>query len=307
MGSKLVAGITGAGGFIGGYLRDALDAHVSVRPHYRKNPHHSDSRAHIGDLKDQQKTWEFLTGLDTLIHLANSNFPRDSKTRFSEDIQSNLITTIQLFEAFAELNPNGHIIFFSSGGTVYDATLPPAPRSELDRVRPTSSYGIQKLAAEQFLEAICKRTGVRGTVFRLSNPYGIPLDLNRAQGIIGVAISCLITQRPLTIFGSMEAVRDYIHLDDVSSAVLKAIQSPPPCGNCRVLNLGTGEGVQTSVLLKEIQDVAGTVLKVIHGEVDLREVPWNVLDISKTRGELGWEPRVSLGEGLKRTYLLAHK
>jgi UDP-glucose 4-epimerase len=295
-----VAGISGASGFIGGLLSENLSATLKIRPHLGRKSLGNQS-TFSGDLSDKEVVSHFVKDLSAVVHLANSNFPRDSKTSLKDDVQNNLIATIQLFEIYARLNPQGHIIFFSSGGTVYDASLPRIPSTEFDRTAPVSSYAIQKLAAEQFLSEICARTGIRGTVFRLSNPYGTPLDLNRSQGVIGIAISCALEEKPFTLFGSAKAVRDYIHMDDVSAAVLKAMESPPQSGDCRILNLGSGEGVETEALLQNIQTTTGKKLEVVAGKIDSREVPWSVLDITKIGRELSWRPQVSLSEGLKRT------
>jgi UDP-glucose 4-epimerase len=301
----LAVGITGASGFIGRFLCSQLPNRLRVRAHFGRRG--NDPGGFAGDLADIEKLSHFLNGLDTVVHLANDNFPRDSKADSTKDVQDNLTTTIQLFENYGRLNPRGHIIFFSSGGTVYDSTLPHIPRLESDKTQPQTSYGIQKLAAEQFLGLFCAKAGMKGTIFRLSNPYGTPLDSNRSQGIVGIAISCAMAEKPFTLFGSPTAVRDYIHMEDVSSAVLKAIESPPAPGVCRTFNLGVGVGIETATLLEKIQHVTGKKLEIKTSEIDRKEVPWNVLDISLIKKELSWAPQISLAEGLSSTFRLANR
>jgi UDP-glucose 4-epimerase len=299
-------GVTGAAGFIGRFLVSELQKEPSIQVRSLVRSRSSDETETLpnlfwGDLTDPSSTHPFLTGLDTVIHLANSNFPRDSKKASTEDLDANLGITVQLFESFTQLNPKGHIVFYSSGGAVYDPTLPHTPRKESDPTNPISSYGIQKLAAEHFLELICARSGISATIFRVSNPYGTLLSPKRAQGIVGVAMACLRDNLPFKLFGAPGTTRDYIYLSDLVSGTLKAIRNRPEAGQCRTYNVGSGVGVRSDELIEMIQNAAGKRLNLTVADAGNLEPDWNVLDISKIEKELGWKPEVSLLEGLKRT------
>jgi UDP-glucose 4-epimerase len=299
-------GVTGAAGFIGRFLASEFqkkpEFHVRSLVRNRSDEDlGSLPDVFYGDLTEPSSALPFLSGLDTVIHLANSNFPRDSKKASTEDLDANLGITVALFENFTQLNPKGHIIFFSSGGAVYDPSLPHSPRKESDPTNPISSYGIQKLAAEHFLEMICTRSGISATILRVSNPYGTLLSPKRAQGIIGVAMACLKDDLPFRLFGAQDATRDYIHLDDVVSATLSALENKPEAGQCRIYNVGSGMGVRTDQLLEMIQQATGKRLNLTIADAKYLEPDWNVLDISKIEKELGWKPRVRLLDGLKLT------
>jgi UDP-glucose 4-epimerase len=305
--NQTAIGVTGAAGFIGRFLSCELQKEpgLLVRSLVRNRPGEDfDSLPNVffADLTEPSSAHPFLTGLDTVIHLANSNFPRDSKKASPEDLDANLGITVALFENFTQLNPNGHIIFFSSGGAVYDPTLAHQPRKESDPTNPISSYGIQKLAAEHFLEMICARSGMSATILRVSNPYGTLLSPKRPQGIVGVAMACLKGDLPFRLFGAPSTTRDYIHLSDVASATLKTIQRKPEAGQCRVYNVGSGTGVRSDEMIEMIQKAAEKRLDLTVADAGNLEPSWNVLNISKIEKELDWKPQVELLEGLKLTY-----
>ncbi len=235
-----------------------------------------------------------------LIHLACDSYPRSSNLDMKQDIQHNLIPTIQLFEAYAKANPGGHIIYSSSGGNMYDSTPGTVIHTEEDVPCPQSSYSIHKLAAENYLRLFCEMYGIRGTILRISNPYGVLHTKQRAQGLIGVALARLFADEPIHIFDSLDSVRDYIHMDDVVAAFELAVQQPPKGKACRLLNVSSGVGYTLAEVLNHIEAATGRSFIKQHSSEPLPAPTRSVLSNKKIKEALRWIPQISLRQGIQK-------
>ncbi len=295
--------LTGANGFIGSYLADQL-------PFPQKRLTRNHSSLHLsphcewvqGDLRNITDIQNLISHTSTLIHLACTSNPRSSNENIIRDVEHNLIPTLQLFEAFASSHPEGHIIFTSSGGNMYDASLPGAVRTEDDLPCPRSSYATHKLTIEHYLRQLCEKYKVRGTILRISNPYGTLLPTKRAQGLIGVAFAKLLAGDELPIFDSLESVRDYIHLEDVSRAFQLILRKPPLQGECRLFNLSSGFGFTNAAVLDLIDKTTHLSLKRHYPSSSLPAPTWSVLSYAKIQQALGWTPSITLEDGMQRMW-----
>lgn len=287
--------LTGGTGFIGQYLVDHLQ--TPVRRLVRNASRIKHPGDVFGDLTQPERIDRLLEGASTLIHLAASNAPRTNDPDMGRDLESNVVVSVRLFERFARMNPAGHIIFASSGGAVYDPTLPQVPRVESDPLRPISSYGIQKVTVEHYLTLLHRLYGVSATILRISNPYGVALPRSRAQGIVGVAYSCALEGLELPLVASLDTVRDYLHLDDLLNVFKILLSQPAPAG-VRTYNVGAGTGTSTREVLDLIQEVTGRRLRIVEQPSGIAEPSWNVLDIGRITAELMWRPKLGLREGL---------
>ena len=296
---KHLLAITGASGFMGNYISKQLPYKQKCLTRQNGLPSHENCEWINGNISKSTDIHNLLQQTSTLIHLACTSHPRSTESTMALDIQHNLIPSIQLFEAFAKLSPGGHIIFSSSGGNMYDDTPDNILRRESDPPRPRSPYAAHKLATENFLRLCCEKYGIKGSILRISNPYGILLSKERTQGLIGVALSKLSANEPLEIFDSLETTRDYIHLDDIVKAFELVIQHPPKAGTCEVFNVSSGKGHTINEVLKAIEEMTQ---KSIIKKVSLPLPPpsWSVLSSLKLEQMLGWKPQISLIEGLKR-------
>lgn len=287
--------ITGSTGFIGSYLIDALPT-----PHKRflreKIPPSSSFEQFIGDLNHPSDVEAFVKNTDTLIHLAWVNNPWNSNDNVMKDISHNLLSTISLFEAFAKKNPQGHIIFASSGGNMYKKNSD-SPHYESDLPCPWTSYSINKLAAENYLHLFSERYGIRATILRISNPYGVLLPSNRTNGLIGVIFSKLMHDETLNVIDSLESVRDYIHLDDLTKAMDLVIKTPPPIGKTRIFNVSSGRGTSLKRVLETMEEVTGKKIKTNFLNHNC-EPSYSVLSSQHFYNTLGWSSQIGLKEGL---------
>lgn len=294
--------LTGATGFIGRYLMQSVpDAKVLTRnvEVARKWPN-----AVEGDLLNARDRYRFVQGCSTLIHLACTSNPRYPITHFSADLEQNLIPTAELFETYARLNPEGHIIFASTGGNMYDDETKIA-HTEEEVPKPRSSYAVHKLAAEHHLRLIAASYGIRATILRISNPYGTLLPKERGQGLIGIAFSKLLAEEPVTLFDAKETLRDYIHLEDIAKCFLAAVEKAPDAGTTRLLNVSSGVGTSIAELLALAESITGLKFKIeCAPESNHKRPSYSILCNSKAQHALQWQPQIPLEVGLQTTWQL---
>jgi len=312
----MLIGITGANGFIGkavvrhlveeqsvGYSLRCLSRNVDIEKSAR------DTRVSWvrGDLGSPEDCRDFVKDCDVLIHLAQANNPISSERCWPSDAASNFITTLNLLQAVRETKKRPHIVFASSGGAVYGASGGRVPLRETDACSPVSAYGIQKLAAENYLQLAALQGCLTASVLRISNPYGELLPPERRQGLIGVALNQSLNGRVLQVFGDDSIVRDYIHLDDLTRAVGLVLK---PSKAFAIYNIGSGVGHSVRQIIEIIGAAGGRPLAtetIMYGKETVAMNPWIVLDMVLAKKEIGWEPRISLEEGIGRMVLESKK
>lgn len=294
-----VIGITGASGFLGSYLCDRLpfpQKRLSRQIHPSQTP---SFQWYLGDIENIHAINSFLRGISTLIHLACNGYPRGSNQNCPHDVEHNLLPSVQLFEAFARENPKGHVIFSSTGGNMYDASNGNIIHTEDSLPCPQSSYSIHKLAEEHYLRLLCHNYGIRATILRIANPYGILLPKERGQGIIGVALNKILGGEALTVFDSLHSVRDYLHLEDVARAFQLVVEHPPPPSECRLFHVSSGVGYSLEHILTIIEQKTQLSLKKIF-KTPLPQPSYSVLSHQKIHANLGWSPGISLEAGINQ-------
>ncbi len=312
---KTKIGITGASGFIGEYLLLALSQNENLwlRPLYRKAPFQQALAPNIhpmtGDLNSPSVCAEFCRDLDIIIHLAHNGAPLSSVADLASNMLSNLVPSLNLIQAIHEEGKKPKVIFSSSGGAIYG--LPdshtwdnPVPFTEKDLCNPQSFYGIQKHTIEQYLRLAAESGWLSAVILRISNPYGIPLPLDRKQGIIGIAIQQAFNGLKLPIYGSLDNVRDYIHLEDVARGIEAAFLCDSPH---EIFNISSGKGYSLRSVLELVTEVTGLkVLKRIKDTDNMKHqlVPWVVTDPSKAHKQLGWTATINLESGIRKLYEL---
>ncbi len=300
----MIIGLTGANGFIGSYLARAMAGSRmgNVRVILRNQPapgEESGAEVVHGDLKFPKDCERFAQGLDLIVYLAHRNAPVNSDFDPPGDAQANMIPLLNLLQAVHTLNTRPHIIYFSSGGALYGRSAKRIPFRETDPCEPSSSYGIQKLAAEHYLRLAAEKDRLTCTVLRPGNAYGTLLPRRRMQGLIGVAINSALHNEPVRVFGNLDNVRDYVHLADIRTIVEK-VASPKEAFT--ILNVGTGRGHSVREVLQTIEACVGSPLKIEAAEdtqYGPRLTDWVVLDAGKAQREFDWTPRVDLQEGIR--------
>jgi UDP-glucose 4-epimerase len=232
------------------------------------------------------------SGIEVVIHLVSSTTPQSSNDDPIFDVQTNLVETVALFEMCVKHRVR-KVVFISSGGTVYGIPqITPVPESH--PTLPLCSYGITKLAIENYLQLYHVLHGLEYTVLRVSNPYGARQDPHRKQGAVAVFMHKILKDESINVWGDGSVVRDFIHVSDVARACTAATESQF-IGIC---NVGSGHGLSIKQLINELEMVTGKTGNIVWLESRNFDVPEVVLDCSRIGKELSWRPQIDLKSGL---------
>jgi UDP-glucose 4-epimerase len=300
--------VTGGAGFIGSHLAEELlrKGHsVMVLDDFstglRENVPAA-ARATRADVHDGEELSRILghERPEVVLHLAAQMNIRRSIVDPVRDAEINVMGSLRLFQASARAGVR-RVVFASSGGAVYGERGAGLCR-ETDFPKPTSPYGIAKLAAEHYGRHVAQSGGPEFVTLRLANVYGPRQNPDGEAGVIAIFLREMREGRAPVIIGSGEQTRDFVWVGDAVHAFLRALSGPPG-----TYNIGTGR--ETSVneifeLLRGSVGFRGTPLRAaaVPGEV------WrNALDSSLARDRLSWVPRMSLDQGLEETARLASR
>jgi UDP-glucose 4-epimerase len=203
--------------------------------------------------------------------------------------------TIAVLEA-ARANGARRVVNTSTGGGLYgDADVLPTP--EDSPIRPLAPYGQSKLCAEGYCALYTRLHGLSTVSLRYGNVYGPRQDVHGEAGVVAIFCGHLIDGRAPTVFGDGGQTRDWVDVADVVAANLLAAQSELT----GPINIGHGQETSVLDLLQALREVSPE--RPLPDPVFAPERPGEVrrscLDVSRARDELGWEPRVSLRDGLR--------
>lgn len=244
---------------------------------------------------------------DVIIHLAAQIDVRKSVADPVFDANTNIVGTLNILEAVRAGGRKTRVAFTSTGGAIYGDFNTP-PNVENYPKEPESPYAISKLAAEYYLAYYGRLHGIEQVSLRFGNVYGPRQDPHGEAGVVAIFCSRIIEGKPLTIFGDGQQTRDYVYVGDVARAVfLGATRDLPAPGrvDTRAFNVGTGVGTSVVELARLLQEAAGSSVEVEFAPKRPGEQQESFLDASKAREVLGWQPQVSLTEGLTETFAWA--
>lgn len=295
--------VIGGNGFIGSHLVDRLHCVgwtttiLDVRGR-DFDPAPSTSRHVVGSLLDPESLSDAIAGAEVVYHLAWSLIHASSNSDPAADIKANLIPTLALLETCVTARVR-RVVFISSGGTVYGS--PPIDRiAESQLPAPQSSYGITKLAAEQYFRLFGLLRGLDSISLRVSVPYGPRQNPVGQQGAIPIFMYRISRGLPIEVWGDGNTVRDFFYISDLVDALLACACYSPV--NHRLFNIGGGYGISLLDLVAHVEKVLGRAAVVIHKPSRHFDAQRIVLDTSLAERELGWRPRVTFDEGLRQTW-----
>ena len=297
--------IIGGCGFIGSHVLDkALAEGLQVRVFDRRpepfRPALDGVDYVLGDMTDTSQLYEALSGVDAVIHLASTSVPATSNLDPVADITGNLIGSVRLLEIMRAAGLR-KIVFLSSGGTVYG--IPQFnPVAETHPLRPICSYGIVKVAIENYLHMEHALHGLQHVILRASNPYGPRQGHTGIQGIIGTHLWRIARGEPVEVWGDGSVVRDFIHVRDLAELCVNAVMSD--VSGC--YNAGSGEGTSVSEVVgcidRTVQATGNAPVQPLYKPGRGFDVPRVVLDISRAKADLNWSPRTGLDEGIAESW-----
>ena len=293
--------VTGGAGFIGSHLVDKLIAKKhrvvvvdNLSTGYKKfvNPR---AKFYKVDVTSNKLAIVFKKEKPQIVfHLAAQKSVPFSVKNPAEDARINVGGGINVIENSLATKVK-KFIFISTGGAIYgEAKKIPTP--ETTEEKPDSPYGLAKLTIDNYLEKFYGKVhGLKYVSLRLANVYGPRQDPYGEAGVIAIFVSNLLKNKQCYINGTGNQTRDFVYVDDVVSACIKAMAKGQGA-----FNIGTAKETSISQLYKLISR-AITDQKVIHRQALLGEVLRSVLNYDKAKRVLGWTPKISLEEGIKKT------
>lgn len=297
--------IFGGAGFIGSHIAEDLlknGIRVTVFDKLNASKRNVD---HIlneidfieGDFNNEVDISKALKGKNFAVHLVSSTVPATSNLNTFYDVESNLISSLHLFEKCVEYKVK-RLIFISSGGTVYGNPVK-LPISEKHPTDPTSSYGIIKLAIEKYLYLYKVLKGLDYKILRFANPYGERQNPFLTQGLVAHLLYKIKNGESLEIWGDGKVIRDYFYIKDGARSIFKAINDK---STNSIYNISSGKGHSINQILDRFRKVLKLDFDVKYLPGRKFDVKSNILDNKLAKKYLKWEPEHSFNEGLKNTW-----
>ena len=294
--------VTGGAGFLGSALVRRLVAlghsvrvldDLSTGDPARLPPEASFAR---GDVNDVPRLWSLLQGVDCVYHLAarvsvpeSRHFPRDYNL-------VNVGGTVSVLEAMHQVGVRR--LVFASSGAIYGNQTEQPVHEELPP-NPLSPYAVSKLAAEQYICTISRLWGIEAVCLRVFNAYGPGQQLPAAHPpVIPQFLHQALSGGSLVVHGDGTQTRDFVYVDDVVEALVRAASVPAP--TCRVVNVGSGVETSINALIDVIAEVTDTQPHRLYVGEQSPGVSRLCADLTRARQVLDYTPRVFLREGLRR-------
>lgn len=306
--------ITGGKGFIGSHIATRLlkEGHKVVLLDNAYGGHgnpacfywHNNRYLLAADVADPE-TYKYLVmkepGFDAVLHLAAQPSAAISFEDPVVDMHSNLYGTLLLLQ-WCIAKKVERFVFASTMG-VYGTHLEAV--NEKVHCRPQSFYGVNKLASEGYVRLF--RKWINTTILRLFTVYGPGQNLrNRDQGMVSIYLSYILKNEPVMVKGSKNRWRDFVYVDDVVDAFCGVLHNPDTYN--KTYNVGTGKMAYVDDLLKMLLTETGQEEYPIHYVPGTAGDIYGVCaDIHRISNDIGWTPKVSLEEGIKKTVAWATK
>ncbi|MBI1970882.1 GDP-mannose 4,6-dehydratase [Candidatus Woesearchaeota archaeon] len=330
--------VTGGAGFIGSHIVDLLlhtgwrvvvvdnfskgskkNLQKNFQQNLRQNPKLSIVEADVSNVKSLLQIFEKQRPV-AVVHAAAQVSVYASISDPILDATTNIKGMVALLECCKQTGVQ-RVVYLSSGGAVYGIPFK-LPCTEQTPVLPVNNYGVSKYTAEQYLKTYHALYGINFCILRLTNTYGPRQNPHGESGVIAIFADKLLRGEQPIIYGDGTQTRDFVYVEDVAEAVLLALERttrnlPSPFDE-RVFNISFGEAISINTLAKLLQKAIqectgqgacwghtlnsiGSLLQPLHEPARPGEVHDMVLDSSLAKKALGWVPRTSIEEGIKKT------
>ena len=302
--------VTGAGGFIGSHLTERLAREgACVRAFVRYTSRNDrgllvllppdllvDIDVIAGDLRDGEAVRQAMQGVEVVFHLGALIAIPYSYVHPREVVETNVLGTLNVLMAGRDLGTAR--IVHTSTSEVY-GTAQYTPIDEKHPLQGQSPYSASKIGADRIVESFCRSFGLPAVTLRPFNTYG---PRQSARAVIPTIITQVLTTDQVRL-GALSPLRDFTYVEDTVEGFLRMGDSPGVEG--QEINIGAGDCISIGDLAHKIMALAGRELPIVCDQERLRPEKSEVMrlhaDASRARQLLGWEPRVSLDEGLRLT------
>jgi UDP-glucose 4-epimerase len=295
--------VTGGCGFIGSHVVDRLVTEgyeVRILDNLTTGTldnikcHLSSGKVELvrGDIRDASTVEQSLDNVSFVIHMAALVSVPLSLQNPNLTFDINLLGTLNLLRSSIKKNID-KFVFISSCAVCGDPhSLPVTEQTPTD---PISPYAESKLIGERYCLGFNERQLLRSVVLRFFNVYGPRQTMNDYSGVITRFLERCDQNLPLTIYGDGSQTRDFINVNDVAMAVSTSMKSKI---DGEVFNIGSGKPTTINELAKTIIELTGENIEICHEKPRAGDIKDSYSDISKAKKFLGYEPKVSLRDGL---------
>ena len=308
--SKKLVLVTGAGGFIGSHLTEYLvDLNANVKAFVRYNsrndwglleplPKEKLDKIEVvmGDLKDADAVRHAANDIDMIFHLGSLIAIPYSYIHPRETIETNILGALNVLTAAKE---NGIEKLIHTSTSEGYGTARYVPIDENHPLQGQSPYSASKIGADKIAESFYCAFDLPVAIIRPFNTYG---PRQSARAVIPTIITQALTKEKIFL-GSLHPTRDYTYVEDVVEGFIKVAESPRSVGE--VINIGSNFEISIGDLANKIISLLGKNAEIVTDSARVRpqdsEVERLWCDNTKAKRLLGWEPKTSLDEGLKRT------
>ena len=300
--------VTGGGGFIGSnlaerLLRDGYDVRVidNFSTGRRENLAEFIDQIELveGDLQSYERAHNAVRGCELVFHQAAlPSVPRSIQDPLTSTMV-NVVGTLNVL--LASRDEDVRRVVFASSSSIYGAN-PELPKREDMATLPIAPYAVSKLAAEGYCRAFHNVYGLETVSLRYFNVFGPRQEpASQYSAVIPKFISAALAGEPPVIYGDGETSRDFTYIDNALDGNLLAARAGPEVAG-GVFNIACGVRISLNGVIDELRTISGREIEPIHEPGRPGDVPHSQADISQARERLGYEPRVSVGDGLRLVF-----
>lgn len=288
--------ITGGAGFIGSHLADTLVDHADVRI---LDDLSTGTRANVpeaatfieGDIRDEATVTDAAADVDVVFHEAANSSVKQSVEDPLESHRTNIMGSVSVLEAARKADAR---VVSASSAAIYGVP-DRVPITEQHPKQPTSPYGVEKLALDRDTMLYNDVYGLPTVNLRYFNVYGPRQVASEYSGVIDVFLGQAKRNDNITIDGDGSQTRDFVHIDDIVQANLRAAVTDSVGES---YNIGNGGSITIEELAESVRSVTDSASELTYTDPRPGDIPESCADISKAQRELGYDPQLSLNTGL---------
>ncbi len=301
--------VTGGAGFIGSNLVEALLAQghaVRVLDNFstgkRDNlaPFLNRIDLIVGDLTNQEDVRRATQDIEIVLHQAAvPSVPKSIRDPIGTN-EANVTGTLYLLVAARDAGVRR--VVYASSSSVYGDQNPDLAKTETMTPQPISPYGVAKLAAEQYCRVFHRVYDLETVALRYFNVFGPHQDPDSMYAaVVPRFITALLNGQSPTVYGDGEQTRDFTYVGNVVKGNLLAATAPAKQVAGEVFNLAAGGQTSLNELLEMLQEIGNCNLTPVYTDPRAGDIRHSRADISKARARMGFDPEISLPEGLRLT------
>lgn len=255
-----------------------------------------------------QKFFGQLPDVDVIFHLASQTSAYKARQNISNDIETNLLSTVSILEAASRFKVAP---MFISAGSMTEYGLQSSSHIDEDvPLQPLTFYDTAKISSELYIQQFARENMIsRGVTLRLANVYGNSvLDKGADRGFLDKTITKAIYGETITVYGGGDFIRDYLHVADAADAFLMTFLNSSQLSDS-VYNIGTGKGISIietlEMIIEKANQLTGLRSPIVHADfpqdsysIERRN---SIADSSRFRNATKWAPKINLMEGIQKT------